>query len=402
MTTRKAPVVKAPRTPRAAATGQSEPLAAGDPVVSRHGIAAIDHGILGNEQARAALGKALASGQFPHAWIFHGPAGVGKCTMAVALAALVVDGEATHADRVALTPRRVGRAAELLRAGTHPDVRIIRADLASTSADRTLRDRKQANIPVGILREHMIGGGERGGPSFEAPVHRSSVMGCGKVFIIDGAERLETEGQNVLLKTLEEPPAGTVIILVTTSVDRLLPTIRSRCQRVAFHPLPEAVMAQWLDANLAEVTGDARTFLESFADGSPGSALTAAQLGMQAWHAELLPMIDRVVKGECPTAMPERMHEIASEVSEAAVKKDPRASKEAATRRAVGLLFSLIGAEVRRRMAAATSSVAALDYWSQIPKVIARAESNISANVNLKLALADFVAQWSQVRGSLR
>lgn len=283
----------------------------------------------------------------------------------------------------------------MMRAGTHPDVRIIRADLAGTSADRTLRERKQSNIPLGVLREHMIGGGERGGAAFDSPVHRSSFLGGGRVFIIDEAEKLETDGQNALLKTLEEPPAGTVIVLVTTSVDRLLQTIRSRCQRVAFHPLLPSEMSVWLDGHMSSCTGAERAFIEAFAAGSPGAALTAQELGMHTWHAELAPMIDRIAKGECPTTMSERMHEIASDVAEAAVKRDPKASKDAANRRAIGLLFALLGTEVRRRIGAGASAVGALDYWSKVPTVIARAETNIAANVNMKLALADFVAQWA-------
>ncbi|MSR29280.1 MAG: AAA family ATPase [Phycisphaerales bacterium] len=391
MTTRKAPRVRISETTPAVGSP-------GDPVLSAHASVVLARGIVGHEQAKRTLGVALSSGHLPHAWIFHGPAGIGKCTMALALAALVVDPEATDADRASFSPRRQGRSAEALRFGIHPDARIIRADLASTSADRELRQRKQANIPIGLLREHLIGGGERGSASFDAPVYRSSVFGAGKAFIIDEAERLEPDAQNTLLKTLEEPPPGTIIVLVTTSIDRLLPTIRSRCQRVAMHALAPAEMSAWLDEHLRQVTGSDRKFIEAFADGSPGAAVTAVELGMQAWFVELSPLIDRVVKGECPPGMSERMHDIASEVAEAAVRRDPQASKDAANRRAIGLIFALLGSEVRRRMSAAQASVRAIDYWSEVPPLISRAETHIRANVNLKLALADFVAQWSQVR----
>jgi hypothetical protein len=85
-------------------------------------------------------------------------------------------------------------------------------------------------------------------------------------------------------------------------------------------------------------------------------------------------------------------------VAEAAVKRDPLASKEAANRRAVGLLFALIAAEVRRRMRAGGDAPRAIDYWSRVPPLLSVAESHIRSNVNMKHALADFVAQWALLR----
>lgn len=376
-------------------------VGAGDSYVASLARSALDTELLGQDRAIQTLSKALGSGHFPHAWIFHGPAGTGKCTTAVRVAAVVVDPLSEHAERFACTPKRATHSAELLRAGTHPDVRVIRAELASSSADRELRDRKQLNIPVGLLREHMIGGLDSSGGRLDAPVYRSSALGAGKVFIIDGADRLEADGQNVLLKTLEEPPPGTVIILVTKSLDRLLPTIRSRCQSVAFFPLAPALMSQWLDQNLGEVTGASRQFIELFAAGSPGAAVTAVELGLQAWHAELVPMIDRLARGECPLEMGDRMNELASEVAEAACKRNENASKEAANRMAMGVLFAVIGSEVGRRLHASARDPRALEYWSRVPLLIAAAETNLRANVNQKLALADFVAQWGVLAESV-
>lgn len=388
---------RAPRAPRGK-SDESVPVAGGDPVIAALARVALDGAIVGHEAAQQTLGRALSSGHFPHAWIFHGPSGVGKCTLAMRVAALVVDPNTDDAARAHLRPLQNSRSAELLRAGTHPDTKVIRADLAGSSADRELRERKQINIPIGLLREHMIGGGSKSDGAFDAPVYRSSVLGAGKVFIIDEAERLEADGQNVLLKTLEEPPAGTVIILVTSSLEKLLPTIRSRCQRLALAPLSPTAMRAWLDANLGELHGPTRDFVELFAAGSPGVAVTAVELGLHEWHSKLVPMIDRLTKGECPLEMAEVMNELAAGVAEAAVKRDELASKDAANRRATGLLFAVIGAEVGRRLAASTSDSTRLAYWMRVPELIAAAESSIRANVNQKLVLADFVAQWSTLR----
>ncbi len=392
-------------TPRAAGKTQSarvprretELESPGDPYVSSLARVALDGQILGQDRALNTLAKSLVSGHFPHAWIFHGPRGTGKCTAALRVAAVVVDPLSGDAQRAKCAANAHTPSATLLRVGTHPDVRVIRAELAGSSADRELRDRKQNNIPVALLREHMIGGVTSGGARIDAAVYRSSVMGAGKVFIIDEAERLETDGQNVLLKTLEEPPPGTVIILVTNSLDRLLPTVRSRCQTLGFFPLTESQMGGWLDANLGEINGAAREFVQMYAAGSPGAAVTAVTLGLQTLHADLLPMINQLEKGVFPFSMGDRMNDFASEVAEAAVKRNENASKEAANRRATGVMFSVIGAEVLRRMRACSSSPDKLEYWAKVPDVIAEAERNLQANVNQKLVLADFVAQWSSL-----
>src|SRR5690606_4650358 len=117
----------------------------------------------------------------------------------------------------------------------HPDLHVVTKELARYSEDRSTRERKLTQIPVDVLRTELI-----------EPVYRAAQMGHGKVFIVDEAELLNDAGQNAMLKTLEEPPAGTTIILVTSIQDRLLPTIRSRCQRVAFVPLPDSVVSRWL------------------------------------------------------------------------------------------------------------------------------------------------------------
>jgi len=371
------------------------PPTGGDATIATIAATAIDRPLLGLERAFGTLGSALASGHCPHAWIFHGPSGIGKCTAALRFAAVLVDPQSSAAERAACKPLQQSRSADLLRAGTHPDVHLIRAELAGSSADRELRDRKQVNIPVQLLREHMIGGVNSSGAQIEGAIFKSSVLGAGKVFIIDEAERLETDGQNVLLKVLEEPPPGTVIVLVTSSLDRLLPTIRSRCQSLGFSVLQPEHMKQWLDANLGEVTGAHRTFVEHYAAGSPGAALTAVTMDLQSLHAKIVPMMDQLERGACPLEMADLMNDFASEAAEAAVKANENASKEAANRRAAGIVFSVIGAEVRRRMHAARTQPQRLRYWARVPMVIADTERMLHANVNQKLALAEFVSAWA-------
>ena len=384
-----------------ARSADEPPPTGGDATIAAIAATAIDRPLLGLERAFGTLGSALASGHCPHAWIFHGPSGIGKCTAALRFAAVLVDPQSGGSERASCKPLEQSRSADLLRAGTHPDVHLIRAELAGSSADRELRDRKQVNIPVQLLREHMIGGVNSSGAQIEGAIFKSSVLGAGKVFIIDEAERLETDGQNVLLKVLEEPPPGTIIVLVTSSLDSLLPTIRSRCQSLGFSALQPEHMKQWLDTNLGEVTGAHRTFVEQYAAGSPGAALTAVTMDLQSFHSKIVPMMDHLERGACPLEMADLMNDFAAEAAEAAVKANENASKEAANRRAAGIVFSVIGAEVRRRMNAARTQPQRLRYWARVPMVIADTERMLHANVNQKLALAEFVSAWAALEAPM-
>ena len=397
MATRKPAAPRAPRATKA----QREPAgevsleSGGDLRIRELAATSLDGTLLGHAGARTLLGGALASGHLHHAWIFHGPPGIGKCTLALRLAALHVDPEASADDARSFAPPRGTRSAELLRAGTHPDIGLIRPDLASSSADRAIRERKQTNIPVGLLREHLIGGTDSEGRVLEARAYRSSFLGRGKAFIIDEAEMLEADGQNVLLKTLEEPPPGTLIILVTSSADRLLPTIRSRCQRVSFTPLSEPEMAQWVQSSLDVADPSERAWIAAFAEGSPGLARVAAAHSLHAWSAEIAPMLDQMVTGTFPARFADRVSELASGVAESAVKRDEGASKEAAGRRAMSLCFSVMGRTVRERIASHARGAAApgtLDAWSALPGLIAEAERTLRSNVAPKFALSAFVS----------
>mgnify|MGYP004537489875 CR=1 FL=1 len=151
---------------------------------------------------------ALAGGALHHAWLLAGPEGVGKARFAEEAAIRLL---AVHA---AGEPRE--RTAELIAAGTHPDHRVLRrlpkdpdkpdADLARSITIAQIR----ALQPLFATR-----------PSF----------GAARVVVIDAIDDLERSGANALLKNLEEPPAGTVFLLISHAPGRLLPTIRSRCRR---------------------------------------------------------------------------------------------------------------------------------------------------------------------------
>jgi len=351
--------------------------------------------ILGQARALKALGRALAGGHVHHAWIFHGPLGVGKFRTAEEFARILLDPEASAADRAACRAPRGTRVSRLVDAGTHPDFHVIRKELAAVSESRELRDRKQMNIPLDLLRERMLGGIMGDGRHQESAVFRTAALGHGKVFIIDEAELLDDSGQNAMLKTLEEPPAGTVIILVTQHEERLLPTIRSRCQRIAFGPLDADAMRAWWEAQGPEVPAQDRAFVAAFAEGSPGMAVRAAEHGIAAWDAELSPLFDALEAGRFPPNLGDRLAEIADTFAKGVVDADDGASKEAANRLAVRFLAQVLGLRIRRGLAAA-GDPATLERWLGASEALAEFERMVRTNVSLKHASAHLLAQWAE------
>jgi DNA polymerase-3 subunit delta' len=358
-------------------------------------VASAPH-ILGQQRALAALGKALTSGHLHHAWILHGPMGVGKFRAAEAMARILLDPQSTAEQRARLEPPRGTPVVRMIDAGTHPDFHVIRKELAALSESRELRDRKQMNIPLDLLRERMIGGIAGDGRHHESAVFRTAAMGNGKVFIVDEAELLQGEAQNAMLKTLEEPPPGTVIILVTQNEEQLLPTIRSRCQRIAFGPLDAVSMREWWEREGPQVAAPDRAFVEAFAEGSPGMAARCAAHGIAAWQAELAPLFDALESGRFPAGLGERMAEIADAFAKSIVDEDENASKDAANRQAVRLLSQLLGLRIRRGLAAAGGDHAALARWLGAHEALGEFERMVRANANLKHAFGNLVAQWAE------
>jgi DNA polymerase-3 subunit delta' len=188
------------------------------------------------------LQRSAADGRVAGAYLFVGPTGIGKRAVADAFTRRLLCTAPTDDDACAACGHCTRVAA-----GTHPDVHIL------------ARDPERRDIRTDQARELCRWLGLR------------ALMAERKVALIDGAECLNEHGQNALLKTLEEPPGGAVVILIATSAALLLPTVRSRCRRLRFDPLPHGVVTEFLVAR--GVPAEAAVVLAAQAGGSPGRAL---------------------------------------------------------------------------------------------------------------------------------
>lgn len=352
--------------------------------------------VIGQERAIAALRATIHSGRIHHAWVFHGPPGVGKFTAAVAFAAVLLDPTSQPDLSGLIEPQEGSDAQRLLHAGTHPDLHIITKELAAVSRDATVRESKQRNIAKAVLEEFLIEPATRTrGSAAEAA--------AGKVFIIDEAELIDPVGQNALLKTLEEPPPGSVIILVTSREERLLPTIRSRAQRIAFSPLSTEGMQRWLASSKTDLAGldaSGRNWLLSFADGSPGAARLALDTGLLAWHVALSPMLAELDRGRFPIDLGTVAAKLADEWAEARISKPEsgNASKEAASRAAARQLLRLLAEHYREHLRSVVreSDRTVLERAARSIELIQGAERQIESNVQLQFVLESLGAQLAQ------
>ncbi|MBS0192321.1 MAG: hypothetical protein U0573_06820 [Phycisphaerales bacterium] len=372
------------------------------PAAARRVVAPVDFSkIIGQNRALEILAASIRSAHVHHAWIFYGPAGVGKFTTALSFASLLLDPETTVPAKGWPVAKAGSEVQRLLASGSHPDLGIVTKELARFSDDEQVRDRKLITIPKEVIDEYLVR------PSKLAPLMKGGggggVGGASKVFIVDEAELMDRSPtnaptQNSILKTLEEPPPGTVIILVTTNPDRLLPTIRSRSQQVSFAPLSEGDMKRWLQDSKEEienVTGkpvgpeDSRFLLE-FAAGSPGEVVRAHAGNLVEWSRTLEPMLAECDAGKYVVGLGPAMAKLVETWASEEAAKDKQASKDAANRAGAMLLLKLLSQRAQRKLRLGLNkpglALGAID-------AIREAQRQIEANVAMQ-----FVTEWLSTR----
>ena len=345
-------------------------------------------GILGQVRAVEMLQSALSGGRAHHAYVFHGPTGVGKFTTAWAFARALLCHDAQpdlagHVDACRSCPSCRLLEAETGLTGAHPDLHVITKELARYSDDPQVRGHKLRAIPVDLVRQTVVG-----------PVYRAPQLGANKVFIVDEAELLADAAQNTLLKALEEPPAGTYLILVTAHEDKLFPTVRSRCQPVAFVALSDQIVAQWLSRAAPALDDRQRLWLVDFSAGSLGQAVLALEYDLLDWGRVVVPAMAQMAKGRYPTELGADMAERIDAFAKRWVEAHEGASKEAANQRAANLMWRIISQYARARISDASrqcdpadpvSAERLLIGWLDLLDAVTASEADLASNVNINL-----------------
>lgn len=213
--------------------------------------------LLGQDAPWQIASAAMAGGRMHHAWLITGPMGVGKATLAYRFARALLAGQPGGIDATHPVFRRVA-------ANTHADLLTIEREWDPK------KKRLRGEIVIDDIRR--IAGFLRLTPA----------EGGWRVVVIDGAENVNRNSANGLLKVLEEPPPRAILLLVCSAAGRLLPTIRSRCRRLRMGPIAEPELGRLIDTYLPDTGAEDRARLASLADGSIGRALQLADGGIPA------------------------------------------------------------------------------------------------------------------------
>jgi DNA polymerase III subunit delta' len=235
--------------------------------------------LIGHEHAARMLASAYRAGKLPHALLLAGPQGIGKATLAFHLARhLLSHPSAQSAPDDFAKPDPASSLFRQIATGAHPAVlHLTRPMNDKTKSFKTV-------VTVDEIRR------------VSRFLSLTSHDGGYRVVIVDPADDMNINAANALLKNLEEPPSRTVFILITHSIGRLLPTIRSRCQTILLQPLAAEELLSVLAGFEPGLPDDqtARAAVVQRAAGSPRDAILLTQYG----GLEISEAIDRLVAGK--------------------------------------------------------------------------------------------------------
>lgn len=231
--------------------------------------------LVGHEKAVRALLKYWADQRLHHAWCISGPKGIGKATLAWQFAYFLLErggsggpGKASLFDQAlpvevpeSITIDQESQLFRRLRAGTHGNLMVVERGLDAKSG------RQRSEIIVDDVRR------------LSDFYSKTAAEEGWRIAIIDSADELNRNASNALLKTLEEPPERSILLLIAHSPGRLLATIRSRCQDLPLLPLSERQTRKVLARHYPDLAGAEAKGLAVLAEGAPGVAISMAGQG---------------------------------------------------------------------------------------------------------------------------
>ena len=231
--------------------------------------------LLGHEHTERELRRLAEGGRLPHALLLTGPRGIGKATLAFRLTRFLLAQPADRADS-GLVVDPASNAFRRVASGGHAD--LLTVERAYDPRRRRLR----SDIIVEDVRE--ISGFMRLTAAEEG----------WRVVIVDGAEEMNRNAANALLKILEEPPHRALLLLISHSPGQLLPTIRSRCRRCPLAALPQPLVVELLERYRTGLESSEAEALARLAGGSIGRAIELGDAGGLALYRSMLDMFAQV------------------------------------------------------------------------------------------------------------
>jgi DNA polymerase III subunit delta' len=213
--------------------------------------------LIGQEAALGRVSRAVRAGRPPQALLISGPPGIGKATLAYRIARYMLRYGATADGPEDLSVAQNDPVAMQITAGGHPGLLVLKRGLNDSGKLMTVLSIDEVRKLAGFFGMTSGAGGWR-------------------VAIIDTADDMNDAAANALLKALEEPPSRAMLLLLSNAPGRLLPTIRSRCQRLELKPLSDRALEAELEKRLPDMEESERSMLARLAGGSLGGALALA------------------------------------------------------------------------------------------------------------------------------
>lgn len=368
--------------------------------------------LLGHEAAESLLRGALEGGRLAHAWMFCGPRGIGKATLAhrfaryvlahgaqVRAAAPLIDaGPSLFGDDLPAAPPPVPAAEggegeglylppghpvfQRAAAGSHSDLMVVERAVDEKTG------RRKGVISVDSVRE------------VKGFLRLTAGEGAWRVVIVDAADDMNRNAANALLKVLEEPPPGALILLVCHNPGRLLPTIRSRCRALTLRPPAMETVAVLVRARCPDLDAEAARRLAEMAEGSVGHALDLAAAGGVGLLDEVSGLLARL-----PTGLPApELHDFAGRFGGAGKEAEFEVLRDVLRWWLERLIVVAAGGPVPRLLDAGVveklASLAGLDRWMEVwEKVTRLLASATTANLDRKqVVLTAFIAAEAAVR----
>ncbi len=311
----------------------------------------------GNRAAEKALLEAFSANRLHHAWLFSGPEGIGKATLAYRFARFLLAHDGEGIASADLSMDRDHPVFSQVSALAHPNLLVLRRPWQA--------DRKRLATAITIFEVRRL----------KRFFGHTAGAGQWRVVIIDRADELNAAAANALLKNLEEPPARCVFLLVCSAPGRLPVTIRSRCRSLGFAPLDEAefesaVFSAYEAADLVRPALEPVKACMALAQGSVGRALHLLENGGNEMHARLVKLME---------SLPELNHEAVQLLADEITASGAEDSYE--------LFFDLTGEALARIVGHAATGHGALGR-----------EIQLAERMNDSSALAQMAGLWETIQ----
>ncbi|MBM3515263.1 MAG: DNA polymerase III subunit delta' [Alphaproteobacteria bacterium] len=346
--------------------------------------------LVGHESAAATFLDAWSAGRMAHAWLLSGPRGIGKATLAYGMARFML---AQSAGGVS-GPDLFGGPPPPASLQMSPSDPVFRKVASQGHPDFRVAER-EVNVKTDKLASVIKVDQIRDITSF---IRLTPAESSWRVVLIDGADAMNEESANAVLKVLEEPPARSILLLVAHNADRLLPTIRSRCRRVDLRRLKVDQVTTLLGRYRPDLKPAEARLLATLGDGSVGRALELDELGGADLFAALMALLS-----EAPSLPADALHALADQ----AVKGDTfrtlteltlwwlaRIASGAA--RNEGGVAEIVPGQGAAALRLTREPGAVSELWSELTAFAARVEG---VNVDKKRATINFLTRIAALAG---